>query len=181
MNVVFHLPSRLVRVCCMLTCVLLPLGCPKADAGAGSFGDAKKTADNGMITKPAALPVAAPDFANAVAIVPSYDKASSTLSVTLRIKPDFHAYALGEEVGKPVSLAIDDKNAWHIVGAANVPAGTKKELGDLGTSVILQGDVAMTAKVEGGSGDISGVVTAQVCTDNACDRPKQHTFSVPTT
>ena len=101
------------------------------------------------------------------------------MTVTLKIKPGFHAYAPGEPTGKPVELAVDAP--WTLEGAPTIPAGTTKDLGDLGTSVILEGDVALTAVVKGGSGDVKGTVSAQVCTDKACDRPKKHPFTVPTT
>lgn len=150
-------------------------------ADPGGFGDAKPTTNDGRIVPPADTPAAPPDFQNAVSIAPAYDKATGKLTVSLDIKPGFHAYAQGEEVGKPVELAIDDKNGWKLEGAPTVPAGTKRDLGALGQSVILEGKVDLSAVVKGGTGDISGVVTAQVCTDKACDRPKQHTFTVPTT
>lgn len=146
---------------------------PEAD-----FGPAKPLKDDGTVRKIDAPP-APPDFANALEVVPSFDKATSKVTVTLKIKPGFHAYAPGEAVGKPVELLVDAP--WTVDGAPAIPAGTKKDLGELGTSVILEGDVPLTAVVKGGSGDVKGQVAAQVCTDKACDRPKKHPFSVPTT
>ena len=59
-----------------------------------------------------------------------------------------------------------------------IPAGTKKDLGELGTSVILEGEIPMKAKLKGGGGAVSGTVEVQVCTDKACDRPRKHVFSI---
>ncbi len=153
-------------------------GCPKSEE-TGDFGPAKPVKNNGTLgNKPItdAAP-AAPDFEHSVDVAPAFDKASNTLTVTLKLKPGFHAYAPGEEVGKPVELAVDAP--WTVDGAVNIPKGTPKDMGELGKSVILEGDVPLSAKLKGGSGEIKGVVTAQVCTDKACDRPKKHPFSVP--
>jgi hypothetical protein len=169
---------KLVATLVILTSAAVVGACDAAK-DPGDFGAAKPTTNDGMVSKPGEVPAAPPDFANALAVAPAYDKATGKLTVSLDIKPGFHAYAAGEEVGKPVELAVDDKNGWKLEGAPTVPAGTKKDLGTLGTSVILEGKVDLTATVKGGTGDIAGVVTAQVCTDKACDRPKQHTFTVP--
>ena len=63
----------------------------------------------------------------------------------------------------------------------NVPKGEKKSLGTLGTDFVLEGKIPVTAKVTGGSGEVAGDVKVQVCTKNACDRPRTHGFRVPTT
>ena len=133
--------------------------------------------NDGIVRKIEAPPVA-PDFATAIEIVPGFDKTSSKVTVMLKIKPGFHAYAPGESVGKPVELVVDAP--WAIDGAVQIPAGSKKDLGELGTSVILEGDVPLAVVVKGGTGEVSGTVMAQVCTDKACDRPKKHPFSVST-
>jgi hypothetical protein len=144
----------------------------------GDFGPAKPVKDDGTVRKIDAPP-AAPDFANAVEVVPAFDKATSKVTVTLKIKPGFHAYAPGEPTGKPVELAVDAP--WTVEGAPTIPAGTTKDLGELGKSVILEGDVPLTAVVKGSGTELKGTVSAQVCTDKACDRPKKHPFTVPTT
>lgn len=144
----------------------------------GEFGEAKPVKDDGIVRKIEAPPVA-PDFGTAIEVVPVFDKATSKVTVTLKIKPGFHAYAPGEAVGKPVDLEVEAP--WTVDGAVQIPAGTKKDLGELGTSVILEGDVPLTVTVKGGAGEVKGNVMAQVCTDKACDRPKKHAFTVPTT
>jgi hypothetical protein len=167
---------NLVVALAALALPLLVVACEKAPEG--EFGDAKKTKDDGTVRKIDAPPEA-PKFDEAVSVAPAFDKGTGKLTVTLKLKPGFHAYAPGETIGKPVELAVEAP--WTVDGAVQIPAGQKKDLGDLGTSVILEGDVPLTAVVKGGSGEVKGVVTAQVCTDKACDRPKKHPFSVPTT
>jgi hypothetical protein len=150
-------------------------GCPKGDTQ-GEFGEAKPTKNDGTIGKPMEQPAAPPDFANAVTLEPKVE--AGKLTVTLKLKPGYHAYAPGEEIGKPVSLTVD---APWTAENITIPEGTVKDLGELGKSKILEGDVPLTAMVKGGSGELKGTVEAQVCTDKACDRPKKHAFSVPAT
>lgn len=156
------------------------VGCtePAADGG---FGEAKPVKNDGMIGKPQPLPEAPPDWASALAIVPAYDQATQTLTVMLKIKPGFHAYGPGEEVSKPVAMGLKEGSSWSVDGAVNIPAGVKKDLGALGTSVIVEGDVALTAKLKPGTGAIEGIVEVQVCTDKACDRPRKHPITIPAT
>jgi len=151
---------------------------PAADDG---FGKPKPVKNDGMVQKPQPLPEAPPDWASALAVAPTWDKGTETLTVQLKIKEGFHAYGPGEEVSKPVALNVTAQNGWAMSGAADIPAGTKKDLGALGTSVILEGDVAIKAKLTPGTGAIDGVVEVQVCTDKACDRPRKHPFTIPAT
>lgn len=150
----------------------------ESSPASGGFGEPQKAKDDGTVRKIDAPPPP-PMFDDAVTLAPVFDKASGKLVVKLQLKPGFHAYAPGEEIGKPVELAVDAP--WAIDGAVAIPAGQKKDLGSLGTSMILEGEVPLSAAVKGGTGEIKGVVTAQVCTDKACDRPKKHSFTVPTT
>jgi hypothetical protein len=140
-----------------IACCVWLVACPKEPQG--GFGDGKPVKDDGTVIKPTDMPEAPPDFARALELAPAFDK----------------------EIGKPVALAVDEsKGGWKVEGAVNVPAGQKKDLGALGTSMILEGNVDLSAVVKDGSGDIEGKVEAQVCTDKACDRPKSHPFKVPT-
>jgi hypothetical protein len=148
---------------------------PASDDG---FGEARPVKDDGMIGRPAIVeqPV---NWEGALKIVPTFDASTSTLAVTVALRPGFHAYGPGEEVSKPIALSVDGTNGWVIDGAVQIPAGTKKNLGELGTSVILEGVVPLTAKLKGGSGNVSGTVEVQVCTEKACDRPRKHPFQLP--
>jgi hypothetical protein len=169
--------ARFACVACVVA-ALAAAGCPAA-TGEGDFGKAKPLTNDGMVTKPGPVEAGPPDWAGALTLVPAYDASNGTLLVMLKIKDGFHAYAPGEEVSKPVAMTIDAANGWAVDGVVDIPAGKKKDLGALGTSVILEGDVPLKAKLTKGSGAISGVVEAQVCTDKACDRPKKHPFTIP--
>jgi hypothetical protein len=158
-----------------LVIVLAVAACPaKPEDG---FGPGKDPVNHGTTGNkpPTPMPIDKPDFEHSVDVGATCDKGK--LTVTLKIKPGYHAYAPGEEVGKPVELGVD---APWTAENVTIPAGTKRDLGpDLGKSVILEGDVPLGATVKGGTGDVKGAVMAQVCTDKACDRPKKHEFSVP--
>ena len=146
----------------------------------GGFGK-PEVKDPGIHVKPVKEnPDAVPDFGNAFTMEPRYRADSSELVVTLRFVEGYHAYGPGEEVGKPVSLKVSEANGWKLDGDVQMPAGKEKDLGELGKSFVLEGEVPLTAKVKEGSGDIEGTVTVQVCTDKACDRPRPHAFKVPT-
>ena len=155
---------------------LATLACP-AKNPEDDFGPGKAAKNYGTTGNkaPTPMPIDKPDFEHAVDVVPTFDKAASKLTVTLKIKPGYHAYAPGEEIGKPVELAVD---APWTAENVTIPAGTKKDIGEE-KSVILEGDVPLTAIVKGGTGDVSGKVTTQICTDKACDRPRPHAFKVP--
>src|SRR5688572_24739110 len=83
----------------------------------GGFGDAKKTghSDQPMdkTTKPPAPP---PDFSKALQVQPAFDKATGQLTVVLKLAPGFHAYGPGEQIGKPVELAVKADNGWMVDG-----------------------------------------------------------------
>ena len=162
MRMLISLPLLVIALC----------GCPKGGSE-GEFGEAKPTKNDGTIGKPMETPQGPPDFANALALEPKLE--AGKLTVTMKLKPGFHAYAPGEEIGKPVSLTVD---APYTADNVTIPEGKTKDLGELGKSKILEGDVALTAMVKG-AGELKGTVEAQVCTDKACDRPKKHAFSVP--
>ena len=169
----------LIRFAALAVAVLTVSACPKDEGG--GFDEGKKVKDDGTIGKKPNPAEAAPDFANAMELLPTYDKASGKLTVTVKLRPGYHAYAPGEEIGKPLALTVDEsKGGWKLEGAVQVPAGQKKDMGALGNSMILEGNIDLTAVVKGGSGDIEGKLDAQVCTDKACDRPKSHALKVPT-
>ena len=168
----------LLRLSAAVALAVAVAGCTDAATDDG-FGKAKPVKDDGMVTKPMAVPEAPPDWGSALTVVPAYDQANQSLLVLLKIKPGFHAYGPGEEVSKPVALTVTPTNGWAVAGAVDIPAGQKKDLGALGTSVILEGDVPVKAKLTPGNGAIEGVVEVQVCTDKACDRPRKHPFTIP--
>jgi len=159
---------------------LLVVGVTACEESKGGFGEGKVKDTSGMVRKPGEAPTKAPNFKDAFTLSSSFDKASSTVKVQMNLQPGFHAYAAGEKIGKPVSLDVNG-NGWAVDGAVSVPAGKQKDLGELGISMILEGQVPISAKVKGGTGDVTGTLNVQVCTDTACDRPRPHAIKVPTT
>ncbi|MFZ9886177.1 MAG: protein-disulfide reductase DsbD domain-containing protein [Myxococcota bacterium] len=165
----------MLRLLCPLVLVLgLVSACQESHGG---FGDAD-IKDPGIHVKPTDDKAAAPpDFAGALRLTSSLQ--GDALRVDVNLRPGFHAYAPGEEIGRPVSLVVKPDNGWQLEGTPAVPAGVTKDLGELGKSQVLEGDFSVTATVRGGSGALRGDLEIQVCTDNACDRPRKHSFEVP--
>lgn len=150
-------------------------GCEESQGGFGK-ADVK---DPGVNVKATAEPGdAPPDFLGAVRLSPSYK--GGELVVNVALKSGFHAYAPGETIGKPVSLAVTEAGGWQAEDIT-VPEGKTKDLGELGKSQVLEGTFPLKAKVSGGEGELGAVVDIQVCTENACDRPRKHELKVPTT
>ncbi len=109
-----------------------------------------------------------------------YDSSRQELVIEVELKKGFHAYAPGEQIGRPVFVDIDNANGWHTTGEVTLPKGLKKSLGSLGESVVLEGQFQIQARVVGGKGPINGILHMQICTEQACDRPREHAFSVKT-
>lgn len=154
------------------------LGCEQKDAGGGFRGADIK--DPGVHVKPSDKK-GPPNFVGAMRLQPRYDKATGELLVMVSVRPGYHAYAPGSSIGVPISMNLKDTGGWKVDGDVVLPKGKEKTLGTLGTDFVLEGEIPIKAKVKDGSGDISGRVKVQICTTNACDRPKEHGFTVPTT
>jgi hypothetical protein len=118
------------------------------------------------------------DFAKHYSISPHFDKKSSTLTVTITLDKGLHAYADGEKIGKPVRLEIIAKDGWAANGLPTTPKGVTKKLDGLGESVILPGNFEVIQKVIEGQGAGEAKLYLQVCTDNACDQPREHKFPI---
>lgn len=164
----FVLPS-------MIATLFFVTGCEESQGGFGK----PAIKDPGINVKESKQkPDAPPDFASAMTMRPSY--VNGELVVTVALKPGFHAYAPGEEIGRPVNLVVKEENGWKPEGAPEIPAGKTKDLGELGISKVLEGTFPVKAKVSGGTGAIAGELEIQVCTADACDRPRKHAFNTPT-
>jgi hypothetical protein len=151
--------------------------CTEADS-AGGFGKAE-VKDPGVHVKPDEnAPPPPPDFTKALKVSPKY--ADGQLVVSVALEPGFHAYAPGEEIGKPVNLAVKAANGWKAEGEVDKPQGATKDLGELGKSQVLEGTFALKQKVAGGTGDVECDLEIQICTDTTCDRPRKHPLKVPT-
>lgn len=156
------------------------MACQK-DAAKGDFAAPEKVTKTVVNEAP---PPAAPkattteEFQAALKYEASYDAASGKVVIKANVAEGFHAYAPGDEISIPVSLKVGEDNGWKAVGDPVLPAGKKKDLGDLGVSFVLDGDFELAQAVKDGKGEIKGTFGAQVCTEKACDRPRQHPFTV---
>ena len=135
------LVTSLVGTLCLTAC----------EKDEGGFGAAVNP-EPGNNVKKVEDPSVLPDFAAAMTVTPAFDAASKKLVVTLDIKPGFHAYGPGEEIGKPVELSVDPASGFTVAGAVEIPAGKEKNLGDLGKSMILAGALPLTATLPGEAG-----------------------------
>ncbi len=118
------------------------------------------------------------DFASAIRVEPRRDAAAVVIDV--RLEPGFHVYAEGEAVGRPLRAKIDEGRGWEATGPAQYPEGEKKQT-SLGPSVIVERKAEVRLPVRplmDEPGPVHGELHYQVCTDEACDRPRVHRFSV---
>lgn len=100
-----------------------------------------------------------------------------TLNVAVNLSPGLHAYAHGEKIGKPVRLEISSTNGWRALGSAETPAGVTKKIAGLGESIVIEGPFNVKQRVEGGVGNGEALLHLQVCSNEACDRPRVHKIS----
>lgn len=117
------------------------------------------------------------DLAQQYEIRSSFDKKTAILTVGIKLNDGLHAYAQGEKIGKPVRLEVVDQNGWQALGTTDIPVGKNKDLGTLGKSVVLTGDVNLRQRVKAGTGEGQAKLHLQVCTENVCDRPRVHSFT----
>lgn len=118
------------------------------------------------------------DFKTHYTINPSFDPKSSMVTVAISLDKPLHAYADGEKIGRPVRLEITKKNGWAADGPAIAPKGVTKQLPGLGESVVLQGNFELKQKVIRGHGPGEAKLYLQVCTDTACDQPREHILQI---
>jgi hypothetical protein len=156
------------------------MACQK-DAPQGEF-EKPKTVEKTVVKeeKPAAKPTTAEDYAAALTFKAVWDADKNNVVIKANVKEGFHAYAPGEETSIPVSLTVKADNGWTAEGKLIAPTGTKKDLGDLGISMVLEGDFELAQKLKDGKGEINGTFGCQICTNKSCDRPRQHPFKVAT-
>ena len=169
---------RLLVLISSLLLVLVSAACSEGGAdSAGGFGKAE-VKNPGVNVKQAKEPVQElPDFATAMKLTPKMEGGKLTVQVAL--KDGYHAYAQGEEIGKPVAVSVKETGGWKADGAPELPTGKTKDLGELGKSQVLEGTFVLAQKCVGGTGELEGELEIQICTDNACDRPRKHAFKAP--
>jgi hypothetical protein len=124
---------------------------------------------------------AEPDWKKAFQHTVRYDAEKKAIVVDVAIEPGFHAYTVGETIGKPMAVTLDEASAFGHAGEVQYPQGTTKDL-PIGKSVIVEGTAQIVApiqKKEGAAEDkATGTFRWQVCTDEACDRPRTQPFRV---
>lgn len=122
-----------------------------------------------------------PDFEAAINISPRFDEQANAIVVEADLQPGFHVYTLGETTGRPIRLELaNDGGDWKPAGDPEYPEGVKKTTA-LGTSVVLEGKLSCrlpVAPAVDAPGDLKGTFYYQVCTDQACDRPRSVPFAV---
>lgn len=139
-----------------------------------------------MEAQPAGSAGEMPDWASAFRHEVRFDSERKAVVVDVELKPGFHAYTVGETIGRPLKLEFAADSAYQPAGEIQYPEGETKDL-PIGKSVIVHGKAAIVAPVaakEGVSGgDARGKFQYQVCTEEACDRPRTVEFAVgvPTT
>jgi len=123
---------------------------------------------------------AMPKWSEAISHEVAFDAAQGQVLVTVQVKPGFHAYTVGETTGKPLQLLIGDDSEFGLEGDVQYPKGIEKNL-PVGRSVIVQGQAEVKAKVKAksdASKTVRGTFKYQVCTDEACDRPRSKAFEL---
>lgn len=131
---------------------------------------------------PSAMPEAkAPtDWKRAFAHDVRYDSERTAVVVDVSVDDGFHVYTEGETIGKPMKLTLDPEGDFEIDGAVIYPEGVTKDL-PIGRSVIVEGEAEVVAPIRrpsSGGGRAKGSFRYQVCTDEACDRPRTVSFEV---
>lgn len=135
---------------------------------------------------PAVAPAKAPpkiDWKSAFKHSERYAAPDKTLMVEVDVAPGFHAYTLGETIGKPLMVTIDPESGYGLAGEITYPKGKVKNL-PVGRSVIVEGKAVIkvpVGKLDGKDNKIKGKLRYQVCTDDSCDRPRTVPFTVDAT
>lgn len=148
---------------------------PPADApptGSKDTLGGKPTTEKPVATGPV-------DFSKAIKIDVAWDAPRSAVVAKIHLEPGFHAYGPGEETGKPLAMETTGE-AWTVKDV-QLPKGETKDLGEMGKSVVVTGDVEAVMVVQP-KGDakapVAGTLKYQVCSDKSCDRPRSLPFSV---
>ena len=123
---------------------------------------------------------AQPNWGAAFKYAARWDSARESAVVDVTIAPGFHAYAEGETVGKPLALEPKPDSPLKLAGPVSMPKGVVKEL-PIGRSVIVEGSAEIVAPIADPAPGkaLEATFRYQVCTPDACDRPRSVDLSVP--
>jgi hypothetical protein len=125
----------------------------------------------------------APDFQSAF----DYDVGlrEGAIVVRFEVADGFHVYTVGETVGKPLELELDERSDAALSGPVSYPKGITKDL-SIGRSVIVEGHGEVRAPIHvprateaGRVMKATGRFRYQVCTEESCDRPRSSSFELP--
>jgi hypothetical protein len=141
----------------------------------------KLTPASGEPSAPAQGAGTMPNWAEAMKYEVKLDAARKAVVVAIDLAPGFHAYTTGETIGRPLKVEIDADSDLKANGDVTYPTGTAKDL-PLGKSVIVEGKAEIVAPVNA-EGDLAGKKAKgkfqyQICTDEACDRPRTAPFEI---
>jgi hypothetical protein len=131
---------------------------------------------------PAAETPKGPDFASAFKHSVRWDAEKNAAVIEMTIAPGYHAYTTGETTGKPLLVEIAAESDLALAGEVEYPKGIAKDL-PLGRSVIVEGSAQIVAPLSPkdaakAGGKAKGSLRYQVCTDEACDRPRTAPFEL---
>ncbi len=123
----------------------------------------------------------APDFQSAFKYRVRFDAGEQAVVVDMKIEDGYHAYTIGESTGRPLAVRMAPDGAYVLTGDVVYPEGIKKDL-PIGPSVIVEGRAKIVAPVkkrpQAAGERATGLFQYQICTDEACDRPRKKPFDV---
>ncbi len=130
----------------------------------------------------AAEPADAPDWKAAFRHEVAFDAVARSVVVDVDVAPGFHVYTQGETIGKPLLLRLTEGSDFDVDGDVRYPEGITKDL-PIGRSVIVEGKARVVAPIkaknpDATAGTAAGKFRYQVCTDEACDRPRTEAFTI---
>ena len=154
------------------TCVLLYLGIALMSGCSPSLCTSCQSA--GVLLHPALDQL---DFDNAFSVTTQYDKSRNNLTVRLQLQPGYHAYAVGELVGRPLDVVVLPQGGWAARGPVHMRPGNAKQFAGE-TSLVLEDEVVISVTLQPGQGPLHAILKLHMCADGACDRPRDYPFVV---
>ncbi len=121
-------------------------------------------------------PDGTPDWATAFEY--GIEVEADTIRVRFEVADGFHVYSQGETVGRPLELRSEPDSAY-VIENVRYPEGETKDL-PIGRSVVVEGaglvEGELDRRPDASNDRVRGVFRYQVCTDEACDRPRTDSF-----
>lgn len=157
----------------------------RAEAPSNPTSASPQAAPSGASDEAPDLPARpAPDWKRAFRHEVRYDAERQAIVIAIEVDEGYHVYTEGETIGKPLHVALAEDGPYEIDGSVRYPEGVTKDL-PIGRSVIVEGEAEVVAPIRprneedrGKPGSAEGRFRYQVCTDEACDRPRTQSFEV---